>query len=257
MPTLPRWRVPALRTAFLAAFFALGPLLLAAPVPLLSQDRDPSEITVIGLVTDQNTEMPVPGVLVEVEGTDRRVLTDSTGIFRIEGVSSGLKTLVLTRLGYAETQVHVTPRPGEPLRVPMIPRAIELEAVAVRVDRLERRLKAIPYSVRAFELDDIVTSAASNPWDFIRTRYSLFDVDCGGDFFERCIRWRGRTIRPTIVIDERPAFGGIDELTSYPLHDIYRIEVIRRGAMIRVYTLWFMEDLAEGRRRLFPVILWQ
>lgn len=263
MRTLPRWRArlqhraPSILSAALLAPGSLLLVLLAPAMPLLAQDRDSPDMTVIGRVTDQSTQAPIPGVVVQVEGTQRRTLTDSAGIFMFQDLTAGPKVFVFTQFGYVDTRLDTTPRAGEALRVAMIPRPIELEAIAVHIDRLEERANAVAYSVRAFEQDDIMTSAASNPWQFIRHRYGLIDVQCPGPFLDRCIRWRGQAIRPIVYIDENRAYGGIDALKSYPMQDVYRIEVFRRGAMIRAYTNWFMEQLAQGNRRLRPVLMWR
>jgi hypothetical protein len=63
-------------------------------------------------------------------------------------------------------------------------------------------------------------------------------------------------IRVQVYIDDRPAFGGMEELEMYAPHELYAIESYAGGRMVRAYTMWFMEDLARKKRRLDPVILW-
>jgi hypothetical protein len=63
-------------------------------------------------------------------------------------------------------------------------------------------------------------------------------------------------VRVQVYIDDRPAFGGMEELETYAPHELYALESYAGGRMVRAYTMWFMEDLARKKRRLDPVILW-
>ena len=57
-------------------------------------------------------------------------------------------------------------------------------------------------------------------------------------------------------MDEAVAFGGLDELESYAVSDIYLMEVYSRGTEIRVYTNRFMERMARKPIMLIPLNLW-
>ncbi len=57
--------------------------------------------TIRGTVTDKQTQVTIPGVTVSVIGTDKKVVTDATGRFRINGVSPGRYDISFTFIGYA------------------------------------------------------------------------------------------------------------------------------------------------------------
>lgn len=285
-----------------------GTLVWAAP--LLAQVAPESErITVAGIVYDQSTEQPVSGVLVELEGTQHRVITDSAGVFVFRNVPRTTHNFVFRKMGYVDGEVLFSPNPNEPIFVPMTPQPLILEGLAVRVNRLDERVKASPYSVRVFDQEYIFNNSAIDAWTMIQDAGGFYQTSCetpdqvpfssgplfaeldaqltdeGIDLFghlwtrdtivsnqpewvnaleslqrryqdnfsDVCIWWRGRPIRPIVCIDDRPV-GGVDVLIGYPADLMYRFEVFRSGQMIRVYTEWFIERVAEGRRILTPTV---
>jgi hypothetical protein len=55
-----------------------------------------------GTVTDQLLQTPIAGATVIISGTDKKVIADSLGKFRIPNVAAGTYTLVITHINYAE-----------------------------------------------------------------------------------------------------------------------------------------------------------
>ena len=60
--------------------------------------------------------------------------------------------------------------------------------------------------------------------------------------------------RPRIFIDDAPSFGGVQELATLPTTEVYRVEVIRGCAQIRIYTVTYTEETAVRRSPLVPII---
>jgi hypothetical protein len=80
--------------AALCGFFVLGAF---AVVPAFAQDG-----TVTGVVTQARTGQPLPGALVQLDGTDLGGLTRDDGRFMIPGVPVGSYTLRVRIIGHTE-----------------------------------------------------------------------------------------------------------------------------------------------------------
>jgi hypothetical protein len=83
-------------------------LLLLSATFAGAQDAAPSRATISGLVTDGESQGPVPGAQVLVEGTMLGAITDSTGHYRLGGVPPGPQVLAVRRIGYAPVRVPLT-----------------------------------------------------------------------------------------------------------------------------------------------------
>jgi hypothetical protein len=70
----------------------------------------------------------------------------------------------------------------------------------------------------------------------------------------QCFSIRGASVEPRVYIDDAHMAGGIDMLANIPREEINRVEVIRSGSVIRVYTDNFMEWAARHNYR--PPPLW-
>ena len=82
-------------------------LLFTALMTLLSTSALAQTIEVSGLVTDQS-DSPVIGATVMVEGTKTGTSTDAAGAFKIKAPSDG--TLVFSIIGYAQQSVKINGR---------------------------------------------------------------------------------------------------------------------------------------------------
>jgi TonB-linked SusC/RagA family outer membrane protein len=64
-------------------------------------------------VTDQRTNLPLPGTTVQVQGTTLSSPTDADGRYRIAGVTAGTHTLLARRIGYTAERQAVTVSDGQ------------------------------------------------------------------------------------------------------------------------------------------------
>ncbi|HEX2076510.1 MAG TPA: TonB-dependent receptor plug domain-containing protein, partial [Longimicrobium sp.] len=85
---------------------------------------------VSGTVVEAESQRPVAGAQVTVQGQTRSAVTDPEGRFRITGVQGAQVTLQVDRLGYARTTRQVTvPQAG--IRITLTEAALALDAVVV------------------------------------------------------------------------------------------------------------------------------
>lgn len=120
----------ALLVVGIAAMAAMN-VAAAAPAALPARIAapKPGPITVRGKVVDAGTHEPLPGVSVALQGQDRGVVTDASGVFQLEDVPSSA-VLIFTFVGYTR---HAEPVQGRSaLMISLQPAVNQLnEAVVV------------------------------------------------------------------------------------------------------------------------------
>lgn len=250
----------------LAACFAVVPAICTA-VEAAAQAG--GEVAFTGRVIDTYRGEPVEGAVVQLTETLRpdgsRIvgITGADGRFRISGVPPGLSRVSVTRIGYADLYQVLDIREGQFTEVALIPKPVVIEGLEVYVDRLETRLRELPYVTNSWGEPELKSAPDLNVAEYLHSQPAFEFVPCFEDnsgtgiFGQRlnCIRTRGTMAqRPRIYIDDAPAFGGVDELASLPTTAIYRVEVIRGCGQIRVYTNTFVEGTAVRPRPLLPII---
>ena len=198
------------------------------------------EPQIVGIVVDRTNEEPLSTALVSVAATEWASLTTESGRFQLCGIRAGKHLITVERLGYQTLYGRVdAAAPAAPVLLNMAPDPILLEGLEIVTDRFERRRRATAYSVRAFAREDIASSPYWTAADFVASRGMVSPTPCdGGDW---CVWSRGRSVKPTVYLDEMPLFGGWRELQMVPTSQLHMIEVYRRGTHIRAYTHHFME----------------
>lgn len=232
----------------LAALLALVCLGVGATSAGAQEIPDTSGILVRGEVLDAFSSQPVPFALVELDGFGR-TMTDDGGRFQLRVPYGGPHVLLASQLGYVTLQQRMDLSDGDVLSVELIPKPLVLEGIQVIVDRLERRRRAMPYTVRSTDFQSILSSGALDGRDVVE-RLTLTPIfACGLD---DCLMVRGRFQGLRLVIDEAQEWGGLAALRNYSITDLHAVEYIPRCGLVRVYTKWFMEMKARGRSSFFP-----
>ena len=236
----------------------LGVLALSAgpSATAVAQDEQPvckdDQARIVGVIIDASTDMPLAGAHVSVETSDWGSLTTDNGRFLLCEIGGGTHFVTVERLGYVTLQSHVeADASGDPIALQMRADPILLEGLEVVTDRFERRRRAAATTVRAFDQEDLASSGYWSAADFVDMQAGIMTTQCG---INRCVYYRGRTVNPTIFLDEFPLIGGWQHLESIPTNQLYMIEVYRRGTHIRAYTHNFMKRAA--RVRLAPMMIW-
>ena len=138
-----------------------------------------------------------------------------------------------------------------------------LKGIEVYVDRLQNRLRALPFATNVFNEVTLGMSPSLNVAQYLDSQPGFEFVPCftGGSSTgglhpaPRLHAYaRHRAARPRIFIDDAPAFGGVRELATLPTMEMYRVEVIRGCAQIRVYTKSHVKGTAVRGHALLPII---
>ena len=247
-----------------AGLLAVAGLLASAAVRAEAQEP----VVFMGQVVDTYLGQPVEGALVvlpETRRADGSVVTgvaDASGRFHITGVPAGPSIVSVARIGYADLEQVLDIQEGQFVEVALIPKPLVLEGIEVYVDRLESRLRGVPFAANTYPEAELRFAPDMSVADYLASRPNFEFVPCfvgaSGPVFARgreCIRTRGVTPqRPKIFIDDAPAFGGVPELASLPTSEVYRVEVIRGCGQIRVYTVSYAEGRASRSRPLLPIV---
>ena len=226
--------------------------LLAVVAPLQAQRGGNTRVSTSGHVHDLSTGNPIAGALVEFPGLRKQTLTDRSGRFALTNFTPGKHKVVVSQLGYKTLVREVIVAQDEPLMIPLDPDPVMIKGLDIQVDRLENRRRGVGVSAMAFVRNELLGTSYVNAAEFVRSRIPVVPCPSGRG---TCLRHRGQIIAPIVYIDERRAFG-LDELESYPMYDVYLVESYDNGRHIRIYTTWFMQNLARHGVRLQQVILW-
>ena len=157
---------------------------LALGTPLRAQQ--PARGAVAGIVVDDSTAEPRPGVAVQVVGTSRGTLSDERGRFAIGGIAAGQHVLRTRALGYREREVTVAVRAGETTTVTLriVASPVTLSAVRARARAPERDRFELGPDVGTISLTPSAISAVPSIGepDVLRTVQLLPGVNARNDF---------------------------------------------------------------------------
>ncbi|MGI9627217.1 MAG: carboxypeptidase regulatory-like domain-containing protein [Longimicrobiales bacterium] len=239
-------RTTLTRTVLFAALSSLTLTPAAA-----GQEDAPDERTILGQVVDDEG-LPVPLAIVGLTRSDRAVMTDSVGRFALPVGPRSQYRITAEQLGYLSGEILVPAADiGESVVINIERDPVALAGLEVTVDRFERRRRFYAGTVHVVDQQDLARFVAGTARDVIRTN-SPFVRTCSDDPYKDCILRRGQLSPMTICLDERPLFGGSDELELYAPEELYMVELYDWGRSARVYTRWFVERMTHQPRNLPP-----
>jgi hypothetical protein len=197
--------------------------------------------------------------MVALDKGEPHVITDSTGTFRFPGLKTGIYNITATQMGYARlTLPVVVAEKSDPVVFQLFPDPVALEGIKVMGDRFKGRLNSIPAPTQSYDHEKLEHATSMNVPDFLANEAMLSPAACPGPGQGNalyCFHRRGQVVQPQVFLDEAPLTGGLSQLDSYHPDDLYRIEIISNGLMIRAYTKAFMDRLSKNPHALEPIIL--
>ncbi len=165
---------------------ALATVLLA---PAAAQAQRP-ELTLSGQLLDATTRTPVRAGVVELTGTKRRVLADSSGRFFFSRVPAGDHAFVASALGYQKTVVPALP--GSPALVLLLPEPVPLKAIEALAQPGKRSVRGVPQWV--FGREQLLSGGDISAAEFVRWKVPMIVRPC------QSFDW-GRETTATLAID--------------------------------------------------------
>jgi len=247
---------PALRltaAAFAAALLAF-PLSAQAPAGGAA-----------GKVVDAQSEAPLAGAWVEVEGTRFAAKTDKQGRFNLR-LPPGQYRAIIQHPLYQPTSEGWWVGDGTlTITVALEPNVFDLPPVAGTADRRLTLADRIPLTdgtgegvPDVFGPDDLDQSGSMTAADFLTSRLSLVRVPCeqttaGTAEIDECVRIRGSARRVCVSMDEAALPGGLSVLSNYRPRDLARVSAFRGGEFVMIYTKAFIFNVKWNEWRPVPV----
>jgi hypothetical protein len=232
-------RVEALGYAFVDFFLvirqdtSLTVELDVAPVALDTLAVAAREVDLRGHVKERGSDLSL--VRTEVlTNLNRETRTNSGGRFRLRDVPAGVPVLIQIRaFGYYPLDSTIVAEQDTSLVFELAVDTLAQRMIDVEVARLEQRARPFRTAIMPAITRDQLLRSRGTVLDLLQTRYSI-NLDR-----VRCI-----------VIDERQKYNGLAEFAVILPEEVERIEVLERGAMLRVYTRDFIRTMLGGGIRL-------
>lgn len=226
--------VPADAFAVLRRDTTLLVTLAVAPLPLDPLAVQARRISIRGRVQDSVSREDLFRAEV-VTSIDRRTHTNLAGRFRLRDMPAGFPvTIGIRAFGYMPVDIPVIADADTTLTFDMPADPVVQRMLAAQVTRLEERARGYRTAIMpAMNRDELMRRGNSTVLDVLRSRYGIHmrRISC-------------------ILIDERQTYNGLEELALYFPEEIERVEVLERGAMLRIYTRDFMRKMIGGNVRL-------
>lgn len=204
-----------------------------------AQAQDTGQIE--GVVIEDGTGDPLPGVNVLVEGTQQGTATNAQGEYEVSGVEAGTYTLVASFIGYGEeSQEGVEVRAGETTTVDFVMQqeAQGLDEVVV-VGYGEQQRRDLTGSVSHVSAEDLEDLPATRVDQALQGRAAGVQVvqNSGAPGGDVTVRVRGTNSinagsDPLFVID---GFPGVGDLNSISPNNIESIQVLKGPSATAIY----------------------
>jgi TonB-linked SusC/RagA family outer membrane protein len=246
----PRPRAAGPGPGRLAAALALAAAALCA-APAAAQDGE-----VAGTVTAAQSQRPLAGAQVEVQGTARRVVTDAAGRFRIGALTGTDVTLRVTTLGY-QSATRAARVGDTDVRISLAETAVSIDALVVTGTPGATQRRSLGNAVGTIDAARVVEEAQVNNVQQLlngRAPGVVIQPASGGVGTGSRIRIRGASSfslsnEPLIYVDgvrvnntpasgpANQAFGSasISRINDINPEDIASIEVLRGPAAATLY----------------------
>lgn len=150
-----------------------------------------------GIVTDKNTQKPLPGASIQLLPGGKTVAADSLGYFRVQSLPAGTYSITASFAGYKSItlfNIVVTSGNENSYSLEIEPRAIVQETVSVKANRRSARAATLetPLSVQRLTAEEIRSNPGGN-FDISKVIQTLPGVGggAGGGSFRNDIIIRG------------------------------------------------------------------
>jgi hypothetical protein len=195
-----------------------------------------SQRRLAGVVTDSTTGTVVEGASARLRAAAVEVETDAAGRFDLPSPSTPADTLVVHRIGFVDGVREITPA-DDTLRVRLRPDPVMIAALrAVGSSTALRRcldcdsfpLAYVKQGIRGFDVVQL-----------LEDRVGYRRVPCARSADRQpvyCSVIRGNPEPIRAFVDGKPATGGLDDLSRYPLASIYSIDVSRNRRVVSLTT---------------------
>jgi len=132
-------------------------VIMAVAIMFSSVQASAQNIKITGKIID-NSNAPLPGVSVVVDGTKTGVASDSKGIYSVNAPANA--TLIFSIIGFEEKKIPVNAR--SVIDVTLIESSIQLEDLVVTALGIKKEKKALGYAVQDVKGDALIENRTQN-----------------------------------------------------------------------------------------------
>jgi len=236
----------------LACALLLGAL---AASPARAQNGAP-RIMVTGTVVDSASGNPLFGVAISTTTGPEHTASDSTGEFALSIPGGTAVMVTFTGNGFQTVGQVVTSTQDVSLgRVALLPAVVALAPILASVSRLDERIHRFNGSTTVYDQALLGHAGESDLFEFVMRHAGLRPSPCNAvdaGAMTECFLVRGYPARPQLWVNEARV-GQLSMLRVYRPEDMGRIEIYSGGAMVRVYTKQFLEQMARANTRPMPL----
>lgn len=215
--------------------FFLRRLLIILPIAMLGVVPVFAQHTVTGTVYDENTNEPLPGATIAVEGTNLGATANMDGNYEIT-VETGNETLAFSFIGYQRLLLPIEGRTE--INVELTPDVFIGEELVVTGYGFQRK-EELTGSITVVEPQDIQEIATHNPLQALQGRVAGLNVQRDGtpgggtqSVLIRGLNTLGNN-EPLIVIDGQPV--GRAQMDLLNSNDIESMQILKDAAAASIY----------------------
>jgi TonB-linked SusC/RagA family outer membrane protein len=192
------------------------------------------EITVKGVITDGSDKLPLPGVSIQIKGTQKGTTTDATGAYAISAPANA--TLVISSIGYTSREIPVNNQTT--INVSLSSAAQDLEQVVV-VGYGTQRKKDLTGSVSQVKGEELARQPVQTPTQALQGKIAGVQIISSGEpNTSPTVRLRGTGsilggANPLYVVD------GVftDDIKNINNADIVSVDVLKDASASAIYGM--------------------
>lgn len=195
----------------------------------------PTDANIIGHVVDAVTQEHIPGITIQIKGTNFGTSTDATGHYFLRNVKPGKLTLIMRGVGYLSQEKTVVVEKNKVTEVNFeaYEDAVNIDEVVVTANRQATLRRLAPTIVNVVGEEVFSRVNANNLAQGIIFQPGVrVENNCQNCGFNQ-VRINGLDGRYTqILIDSRPIFSALADvygIEQIPTNMIDRVEVVRGG----------------------------
>ncbi len=196
--------------------------------------------TVTGIITDAQSERPIPHATIQIEGSKLGDISEEDGSFRIEGVTPATHKLIVSLIGYKTVTktIEISPGQNPELGFALSETPIQDKDVVVTGTRTPRYIKDVPVHTEVLTHREIETKAAHNIYEALDGMSGIrVEQQCQACNFS-VLRMQGLGADHTqVLIDGQPVYSGLASvygLQQLSVVEVDQIEVVK-GAGSALY----------------------
>lgn len=193
------------------------------------------DLTVTGVVTDVADKLPLPGVSIQVKGTQKGTTTDAMGKYAISAPANA--TLVFTSIGYTSREIQIGNQTT--INVVLSSASQDLEGVVV-IGYGTQRKRDLTGAITQIKGDEVAKMPNTNPLSSLQGKVAgLTVVNSGTPGAAPTVRIRG--VNSTTSGGNNPLYvvDGVhqDNIDYINPADIESIEVLKDPSSIAIFGL--------------------